>query len=651
MRKCVVDVEADGLLDTVTRVWCVVAKDVTTNEIFRFHEGMDNWIEKCKAFLDSCPVLIMHNGIGYDWPMLEKVWGWRYKGKKVDTLLISRLQKPKRKHARGYTGKAGPHSVEAWGHRFGRPKPEHEDWTQFSPEMLHRCEEDVEIQTLAMHYLIKEGKADGWPNAYDLTFELFEILQKQEEYGWLVDKPYMERCVRQLTTWMDRLDSVITPRLPMIRVIDENKVKGEYGYVKKPFLKSGAYSASVASWLADAYPNRLHDGRDITNRIVVGSFSRVSFRPTNINSREEAVNFLLAEGWKPKRWNYKKDERGRFTQERTSPKLDQSDPFNGVEGKVGQALAKRIQVRHRRSNIEGWLRSIRPDGRIAGCVSGIAATGRMTHKGIVNVPGGDAFYGKQMRKCFTSGDGFALVSADAKSCQDRMLAQRAEVQAFTDMLLHGDKKLGTDGHSLAMKAVNKVLDKLGLPLITRKKGKNFNFGWKFGASDNKLGEMCGRGSAEGAQIRESLRETFPAQAALVDKLTAEWRSNAKRRANSWGKIEYYNGWIKGLDGRPIYIESEHMILVYMLQSDEAIYMSTVYCLAYRRLMERFKWGTDFGIVCFYHDELTIEIKEEYAQEAAHIIEGAFDDVSIQFEMNHCPQAGEAEIGKNWLEVH
>lgn len=651
MRKCIVDLEANGLLPDATNIWCAVFKDINTQEVFKFHHGQPRWERECQAFMDECETLIAHNGIGFDFPLLSKLWKYNYKGKRVDTLLISRLHNPDRPRPKGMTGKAGPHSVEAWGYRLGRGKPEHEDWSQFSPEMLHRCTEDVEIQYQIMHALHKEGKVNNWSDAYALTFKLFEILQLQEDYGWLVDKPYMERCVKQLTNWIDRIDRAVTPHLPVRMVIEEAKVAGEYGYIKKPFLKSGAYSASVQRWINTVAPDGSDGGRIPAARLVGGCFSRISFRNTNLDSGQEMKDFLLAEGWQPKNWNYKKDDNGRPTDIKTSPKLDQHDPFIGVDGQVGRLCAKRIQVRHRRSNIEGWLNSIRPDGRIAGRVTGIAATGRMKHAGIVNVPGDEAFYGKQMRKCFIAQDGWKLVSADAASCQDRMLAQRAEVQAFTDMLLHGDKTIGTDGHSLAMKAVNKVLEKLGLPLITRKKGKNFNFAWKFGASDNKLGQMCDEGKNVGEQIRDSLRETFPAQAALVDKLTAEWRSNAKRRTNAWGKLEYYKGWITGLDGRPIFIESEHQILVYMLQSDEAIYMSTAYCIAYKDLCKRFVWGEDFGIVCFYHDELTIEIKEEYAEEAATIIEQAFTKASDYYMMNHCPQKGDAEIGSNWLEVH
>jgi DNA polymerase I-like protein with 3'-5' exonuclease and polymerase domains len=657
-RDCVADLEANGLLDSATTIWCIVIKDINTNEVFKFHHGQPNWEENAKEFMRECSTLIMHNGIGYDFPLLRKLWNFEYTGRKVDTLLISRLHNPDRLPPKGMKGKFAPHSVEAWGYRLGRGKPEHEDWTQFSEKMLHRCTEDVEIQHMILKALIKEGEAYNWKKAYSLTFKLFEILQLQEEYGWLVDKPYMDRCVGQLTTWINRIDKVIKPHLPIKLVVKETKNKDGYGYIKKPFLKSGLYSASVERWLYDNNLTCSSMGTDTVHRLVGGPFSRITYRETNLDSGTEVKDTLLKEGWQPKAWNFKKDpntgrplkdEKGQLI--KTSPKLDQGDPFVGVEGKVGKLLAKRVQIRHRRSNIEGWIKSIRTDGRISGRVAGIASTGRMKHAGIVNVPGEGAFYGRQMRKCFISKEDFSLVSADAKSCQDRMLAERAKVQEFTDMLLYGDKSAGTDGHSLAMKAVNKVLEKLKIPLITRKKGKNLNFAWKFGASDNKLGVMVNKGKKEGDLIRQALRETFPAQASLVDELTKEWKNNAKTRLNSWGKLEYYNGWIKGLDGRPIFIESEHQILVYMLQSDEAIYMSTVYCIAYTDLCKRFKWGVDFGIVCFYHDEMTIEIKSEYSEEAAQIIEEAFTKASNYFAMNHCPQEGESEVGENWLEVH
>lgn len=635
----------------MTNIWCVVFKDIKTKEIFKFHPDQGiTWEADCMAFMDTCSSLIMHNGIGYDFPLFYKVWNYNYRGKRVDTLLMSRLHSPDRARPKMMKGKAGPHSVEAWGHRFGRHKPEHEDWSQYSDEMLHRCTEDVEIQLLTFLFLQEEGGKE-WYDAYRLTFKLFEILQKQEEYGWLVDKPHMLRCVAQLTKWIDNIDKVIIPKLPMVRIIEETKKDGRYNFVRKPFLKSGRKSAQAVKMVEDC-------GWASDCTYIAGPFSRVSFRTTNLDSGDEVKRFLLGAGWKPDKWNYKKDPvtkrpmRVNGQLERASPKLDKDDPFIGVEGKVGKLLAKRIQVRHRRSNIEGWLKLIRPDGRIGSRVNGIAATGRMKHSAIVNVPNGEAFYGKNMRRCFIAKEGYTLVSADAASCQDRMLADRAGVQEFTDMLLNGDKAIGTDGHSITASAVNSVLTRHRQPTITRGKGKGFGFGWKFGASDNKLGEMGGGRAELGLEIRIALEEAFPAQAALLERLTAEWRGNAKKRMNDWGKMELYNGWITGLDGRPIRISSEHQILVYMLQSDEAIYMSGVYCMLYHKLEKAgYVWGDDYGIVCFYHDEVTIECKNEVSEDIARLMEESFSQVSDMFKFKHCPQAGDAEIGANWYEIH
>jgi hypothetical protein len=162
--------------------------------------------------------------------------------------------------------------------------------------------------------------------------------------------------------------------------------------------------------------------------------------------------------------------------------------------------------------------------------------------------------------------------------------------------------------------------------------------------------MCIASKDVGGEIREALREVFPAKAALIDKVTAEWEGNAKVRVNRWGKKEYYNGWIKGLDGAPIYIASGHAVLVYAVQSDEAVYMSAVYNLAHKYLAKRFKWGEDYLVVCWYHDEVTVECRDEIKEEVAAILESAFAAATKYFKLK-VPQIGEASIGKNWLEVH
>jgi hypothetical protein len=139
---------------------------------------------------------------------------------------------------------------------------------------------------------------------------------------------------------------------------------------------------------------------------------------------------------------------------------------------------------------------------------------------------------------------------------------------------------------------------------------------------------------------------------LIEELTAVWRSNAEKTVGKWGSVRYKNGWIPGLDGRPIYIESEHAILVYMLQSDEAIMMSAAYIMLYKRLIAKgYKWGVDWAYVCWYHDEYTIEARTDLAEDIAVMAEQAIVDAGKFFKLDHCPQVGEAEIGVNWYDIH
>lgn len=150
--RLVFDMESDNLLEKVTRMWCMVAKDVDTGLMYYFRpDDLALGLE----LLGRADTLIGHNIIGYDLPVFKKLHGFEFDGELVDTLVVSRLQYPDRPKPKNYVGKA-PHSIEAWGHRLGRGKPEHNDWSRFTPEMLHRCKEDVEITHLVYEYLLRE---------------------------------------------------------------------------------------------------------------------------------------------------------------------------------------------------------------------------------------------------------------------------------------------------------------------------------------------------------------------------------------------------------------------------------------------------------------------------------------------------------------
>lgn len=304
-------------------------------------------------------------------------------------------------------------------------------------------------------------------------------------------------------------------------------------------------------------------------------------------------------------------------------------------------------MRHRRSQIEGWVKNIRDDGRLSSGVSGIATTGRMKHKTLVNVPGGDSFFGKQMRKCFTSKPGYVIVGCDSDACQSRMLAARVGDPEYTKALLEGTKEDKTSVHFVNQRALREVA---GID-ATYHQSKTLNYAHLFGASDTKLASTFNSTSKElGAKIREALLSVAAGFERLVSGLTEEWRSHAKKRLSDWGKMEHYKGWVIGLDGRPIYISSEHQILVYVLQSDEAIMMSAAYNLLWKRLSKKYKYGEDFGVVCMMHDEYNIECKEEIAEDVARIAEKCIEDAGRFYKIN-VPHVGEAKIGETWWDVH
>ena len=142
--RLVGDLEADGFLSEATLIWCAVFKDLDTEEVHRFFPDEVHLIPK---LLSQAEFLVMHNGLDYDLPLMERILDYKYDGEFFDSYIVSMMTNPDR---------YGGHGLAPWGERFGRPKPVHEDWSQFSDDMMFRCEEDVEINFLTYKQLIKE---------------------------------------------------------------------------------------------------------------------------------------------------------------------------------------------------------------------------------------------------------------------------------------------------------------------------------------------------------------------------------------------------------------------------------------------------------------------------------------------------------------
>lgn len=160
MTTLVFDLEADGL--NPTKVWCLVAKYTHRKDFIRFGdpEGIWKYRDQIEELFSEADRVVCHNLIDFDRVVLDKLLDINIPFHKCyDSLVISKVLNPDRELPAGYSGKSGPHSLDAWGVRVGIGKPEHEDWTQYTDEMLHRCTEDVRINEQTWFQLLREAKS------------------------------------------------------------------------------------------------------------------------------------------------------------------------------------------------------------------------------------------------------------------------------------------------------------------------------------------------------------------------------------------------------------------------------------------------------------------------------------------------------------
>ena len=149
--RLVYDTELNGLYYEATELHCIVAKDLDIGKIYRFTSADNNLCQGIKL-LEEANELVAHNQIDYDLRVLKKLYpSFKPQGLILDTMIFSQLLYPER---------PGGHSLQAFGEKYGIKKPEHEDWSRFSPEMLHRCTEDVKINHRVYEELMSEAYED-----------------------------------------------------------------------------------------------------------------------------------------------------------------------------------------------------------------------------------------------------------------------------------------------------------------------------------------------------------------------------------------------------------------------------------------------------------------------------------------------------------
>ena len=235
MTTAIVDIETDSL--NATKIHCIVARSYETNKV-------KAWVgQECSKFASwsqQIDTFVMHNGISFDAPVLNRLLGCNIKLNQIrDTLIESQLYNPIRD---------GGHSLEAWGKSLGLEKGDFHDFSEYSPEMLEYCKRDTEVTRLVAQELEKEGKAFK-SKAYELECKVRAIIDKQQKNGFAF-----------------KLKEAMILQAQLQDELHELERKAE----------------------EDFEPN------------VIELKTKTKYIPFNIASRKQIAERLQAKGWKPK---------------------------------------------------------------------------------------------------------------------------------------------------------------------------------------------------------------------------------------------------------------------------------------------------------------------------------------------------------------
>jgi hypothetical protein len=153
------DLETDGLLYNVSSIHCLAIYDLDTKKTIAYNDtgNQEPIVRGVQRLLDA-DCIIGHNIIGYDLPVIRKLYPWFNRNPYIiDTLLLSRLYHQNMMDLdKKHTWKDMPlqlygrHSLEAYGYRLGEFKgsfSKSTDWKNWSQEMEDYCIQDVNVTT------------------------------------------------------------------------------------------------------------------------------------------------------------------------------------------------------------------------------------------------------------------------------------------------------------------------------------------------------------------------------------------------------------------------------------------------------------------------------------------------------------------------
>ena len=567
-----------------TKIYCMSVLNTETEEQFNFPPSK---IEEGIQLLESADKLIGHNIIGFDIPEIKRLHGVNLMSKKIiDTLVLSRLFNPIR----------ASHGLKAWGDTLNFPKMEFDNYTRYSDDMMKYCAQDVLLNYKVYQALKSESK--GFTSeSVNLETETYKITCNQRDFGFFMNQEAAQDLLtyfkEELMKAEEEVHKTFKPK------VIERPLKAQHteqGVLKKLGIDREGKQARLTSEEYDA----MTKGANVVTRITE--------EPFNLGSRQQIGQYLQEFGWEPQE----------FTPT-GQPKIDETILSKVKDIPEATIIARYLMLQKRIAQVQSWLSFLRRDRVHGSVISNGTITGRMSHRdpNLAQVPSISSPYGKECRAVWSVPRGYKLVGVDASGLELRMLAHYLKDKEFIDDILNGDI------HTANQRRAG---------LQSRNQAKTFIYAFLYGAGDAKIGSIIGGGKREGKRVKQSFLNNFPTLKSLRDRITREAEQNE---------------FIKGLDGRKIFIRSSHAALNSLLQGAGAIVMKRGLIILNDALQDS---DVDAHVVANVHDEWQLETWHEDVDRLGDMAVNAIRQAGHYYKLN-CPLDAEYKVGENWSETH
>lgn len=153
----------------------------------------------------------------------------------------------------------------------------------------------------------------------------------------------------------------------------------------------------------------------------------------------------------------------------------------------------------------------------------------------------------------------------------------------------------------------------------------------YGAGSEKIASILDCSEKDAKQTIKRFNHGLPALKALKDQI----------------QKAYARGWLKGLDGRRLYVRSAHSALNLLLQSAGAILMKKALDIYVNKC---YVANMKPNIILWVHDEFEVDVPPNQGVTYGEMLKTSIIEAGVHFGFR-CPLDAEYRIGTTWFDVH